>query len=62
MRRTTVILIALNVRLGRYRVCRLGLSGEVLRAHVVWLAQHSFIRLRDTAFTVATEEVTRLGD
>ena len=50
VRRTTTILKALQLRLGRYRACRAGLKSEQLAKHdhEARLESHGYIRLRDT--------------
>lgn len=50
VRRTTTILKAMQMRFGRYRACRAGLSAEQLKQHEARLAAHGYIRLRDTAY------------
>ena len=51
VRRTTTILKALQLRLGRYRACRAGLTSEQLARHEARLESHGYIRLRDTTYT-----------
>jgi len=50
VRRTITIVSALQVRLGRFRACRKGLSGARLKAHMARLQSHGYVRLCDTEF------------
>ena len=50
VRRTTTVLKALAMRLGRYRACRAGLTVAQLKAHVAQLKEFGYIRLRDSVF------------
>ena len=50
VRRTTTILKAMQMRFGRYRACRAGLTAEQLASHIARLKSHGCIRLRDTVY------------
>ena len=50
VRRTTTILTAMQMRFGRYRACRAGLTAAQVKRHMARLASHGYIRLRDTAY------------
>jgi hypothetical protein len=55
VRRTTTILKAMQMRFGRYRACRNGLTPERLQQHEAWLTAHGYIRLRDTVYSTWEE-------
>ena len=51
VRRTTVILRAMQMRFGRYRACCAGLTAAELERHKARLASHGYVRLRDTVYS-----------
>ena len=51
VRRTTTILRAMMMRLGRYQACRAGLTAKQLAQQKARLCTHGYIRLRDTAYS-----------
>ena len=50
VRRTTTVLKAMQMRFGRYRACRAGLTERQLAALEARLESHGYVRLRDTVY------------